>query len=113
MSKAKGKVLIPGLILALGFGWLLNSLKIIPDVNWAWSLGLGATGVLWLVCEGINKATVVIGPLLLITSILSIARQQGCLEFEVEIPLLVITMGALLLLSKLSNLPTGLESDKK
>ena len=112
MSQAKGKVLIPSLVLAVGVGWLMNSLKIIPDVNWVWSLGLGATGALWLVCEGINRATIVIGPFLLVTSVLSITRQQGYLDFDVEVPLLVITMGALLLLSKLLNLPTGLDGDR-
>lgn len=112
MSKAKAEVLIPGLIVAVGLGWLMNSLEIIPGVDWAWSLGLGGTGLLWLVCGGINKGTVVIGPFLMITSVLSIARQAGHLRFEVEVPLLIVTLGALLLLARLSNLPTGLE-DKK
>ena len=99
-------------MVAVGLGWLMNILEIIPGVDWAWSLGLGATGLLWLVCGGINKGTIVIGPFLLITSVLSIARQGGHLQFEVEVPLLIITLGALLLLSRLSNLPTGLENKK-
>ncbi len=113
MSKAKSEVVIPGLMLAVGVGWLINSLDIISGVDWAWSLGLGATGLLWLVCGGINKGTVVIGPFLLTASVLSIARQAGYLDFKVEAPVLVIALGALLLLASLSNLPTGLESHKK
>ena len=113
MSKSKGEIVVPVLILAIGVGWLLKSLGVIPGVDWAWSLGLGVAGLLWLVCSGINKFTVVVGPFLLAASVLSIARQTGYLEFKTEVPMLVIALGALSLVSRLLNLPTGLENDKR
>lgn len=113
MPKAKSEVVIPVLLVAVGAGWLMSSLDIFGGVDWAWSIGLGAAGVLWLVCGGINKGTVVIGPFLLIASALSVARQAGQLDFKIEVPCLVIALGVLSLVSTLSNLPSGLEGEKE
>ena len=113
MPKLKSEVVIPALLVAVGIGWLMASLGILPGVDWAWSIGLGAAGVLWLACGGINKGTIVIGPFLLIASALSVVRQTEQMKLEVEVPCLVIALGALLLVSTLSNLPSGLEDKKK
>ena len=113
MGKVKSEIAIPAVILAVGIGWLVNSLDVIPDVNWVWSLGLGAAGALVLATGGINKGTVVIGPLLLIVALLSVARQTGGLELKLEVPLLIIALGGLSLFSALSGLPTGFDEKKQ
>ena len=113
MPKVKSEVVIPVLLIAVGVGWMMNSLDILPGVEWAWSIGLAAAGLLWLVCGGINKGTIVIGPFLLVASICSVARQTSILKIEVEMPCLVIALGGLLLISTLSKLPSGLEDEKK
>ena len=112
MAKAKSEIAIPVVVLAVGIGWLVNSLAVIPNVDWIWSLGLGAAGALSLATGGINKGTAVIGPLLLMAAVLSVARQTGILELKLEVPLLVIVLGGLLLFSTLSNLPTGFDEKK-
>ena len=47
-----------------------------------------------------SKLSVVIGPFFLIASILSILRQTGRIPLDVEMPVLVIAVGALLLLAQ-------------
>jgi hypothetical protein len=49
---------------------------------------------------------VVIGPFFLVASMLSVLRQTGRMDANVEVPCLVILFGVLLLVSQLSTLPT-------
>jgi hypothetical protein len=93
------------LVIGVGVAWLLNTLEILPGVNWVWTAGLAASGVLMLMLGGLNKLTVVIGPWLILASIFSLLRQRGTIDIDQEVPYLVISLGVLLLLSALSNLP--------
>jgi hypothetical protein len=93
------------LVIAVGAAWLLNTMNVIPGVNWVWTVGLAASGVLLLMLGGINKLTVVVGPFLMVASVLSLLRQRGTIHMDQEVPYLVIALGVLLLLSSLSNLP--------
>ena len=108
-DEKKSGVVVPILLVAVGVGWLLTNLGFVPGIEWAWSLGLIAGGILTLVIRGLNKGSIVIGPFLIICGLLSIARQSGMIDLKIEIPCLVIAIGALLLISRLSNLPSGLE----
>ncbi len=49
---------------------------------------------------GVNKVTIVLGPIFIMASLLSILRQNGRLELNIEIPILVICMGVLMLLAR-------------
>ena len=103
---ASGKrFVVPILVILLGVTWLLNVLRIIPGVDWVWTVGLAAVGILALAVGGINKLTVVIGPFFMIASVCSILRQTGRLEIDREIPILTIALGCLLLLIQLINVP--------
>jgi hypothetical protein len=84
---------------------LLNVLKVLPGVDWIWTVGLAAAGVLTLAVGRINALTVVIGPFFMVASVCSILRQTGRLEIDREIPILTIVVGCLLLLVQLINLP--------
>jgi hypothetical protein len=103
------------MVILLGVTWLLNVLKIIPGVDWMWTVGLAAVGILTLAVGGINKLTVVIGPLFMVASVCSILRQTGRLEVDREVPILTIVLGCLLLLVQLINLPVPdiLKTDKE
>lgn len=103
---AHGKrLVVPVLVILLGITWLLNVLDIIPGVDWIWTVGLAAVGILTLAVGGINKLTIVIGPFFVIASVCSILRQTGRLEIDREIPILTIVLGCLLLLAQLLPLP--------
>ena len=66
---------------------------------------MAAVGVLTLVLGGVDKVTVVIGPLFLIASSLSLLRQTGRLTINLEVPVLVIATGILLLVAQLKSIP--------
>jgi len=101
----KKTLLIPFLLIAVGVGWLLSALGIAPSIDWVWTLGLATIGILAFLLSGIDKFTVVVGPLFLFASLLSVLRQTGKLDFNVEIPILVIWTGLLFLLARLKSIP--------
>lgn len=105
MTESRKRFLVPILVILLGVTWLLNVLKIIPGVDWIWTVGLAAVGILTLALGGINKLTAVIGPFFMVASVCSILRQTGRLELDREVPVLTIVLGCLLLLVQVIKLP--------
>jgi len=99
-------IIVAVLVIALGIGWLLNTLGVIPGVDWLWTGGLGVAGILVMAASGINKFTFVIGSFLLVSSVFSVLRQTGRLRANIEMPVLFIIFGVLLLLSLLLPLAT-------
>ncbi|MBN71207.1 MAG: hypothetical protein CME32_18235 [Gimesia sp.] len=98
-------LVIPLLIIAIGTGWLLTTLNIVPGLNWIWILGLAITGLTSFAVSGIDKSSVLIGPFFLIASTLSVLRQIGYVTFNIEIPILVIVIGCLLLIARSPSIP--------
>jgi hypothetical protein len=101
----KKMLVAPILCVGVGVGWLLTALGFVPGVNWAWTIGLGVVGVIFLILGGLNKFTVVVSPFLSIASIFSLLRQTGRMETNVETPSLVIAGGLCLLLPYLVKAP--------
>ena len=103
---SKGPVVLSLLIITLGVGWLLTTLAVSPGINWVLTLSLGMIGVLvFVVSGGVDKVSVIIGPLFLIGSVLSILRQSKLLSIDVEIPICVIVLGLLMLVAQLKVIP--------
>ena len=98
------KLVSPILTIVVGITWLLNTLNIIPGVDWVWSVGLAAAGILSIAVGGLNKVSIVTGPFLIIESVFSVMRQTGRISIDVEIPILIIVLGVLMLISQLSKL---------
>jgi len=105
MSSSKSSLIVPVLMITVGVGWLLSTLSIIPEISWIWTVGLAAAGLLPFVLSGVDKATIVLGPWFLSASLLSVLRQTGRLELNVEVPLLVIIAGVLMLVARNSRFP--------
>jgi hypothetical protein len=101
----KSSIVASLLVIALGAAWLLNAQGVLPGVNWVWTGGLGFVGLMVLVLGGVNKLTIVVGPWLMLASIMSVLRQTGRLNVNHEVPVLVITLGVLMLLSNLAPIP--------
>jgi hypothetical protein len=104
MNGSKMRFVVPILVIVAGITWLLNILEVIPGVDWVWTIGLGAVGVLMLVVGGLNKMTIVAGPFLIIAAVTSLLRQTGILEIDKEIPILTIALGSLLLVAQAARL---------
>ena len=98
------KLIAPILTIIVGLTWLLNTLNIIPGVDWAWSIGLATVGILSVAVGGFNKVSIVTGPFLIIASVFSVMRQTGRINIDLEVPILVIILGVLMLVSQLSKL---------
>ena len=105
MTPNKKSFILPLFMVAVGTGWLLTTLGVVPRVDWAWTLGLAVVGLLAFVLSGFDKVTVVIGPFFLIASLLSVLRQTDRLEWDIELPVLVIVAGLLLLVARLPSVP--------
>ncbi|MFC1461991.1 hypothetical protein ACFLQU_00155 [Verrucomicrobiota bacterium] len=96
----------PCVVIILGVSWLLDSLSVMPEVNWVRTVGLATAGALVLILGGLNKLTVVAGPLLVTKSACMLLTQTGLLASHSEMPVLVIVLGCLLLLVQTPKLPT-------
>jgi hypothetical protein len=103
----KSALVIPILIITVGLGWLLTVQGIMPGVDWIWTLGLAAIGVLALVVRGIDKRSVIIGPFCLTASVLSLLRQQQQVSVAQEGPILLIAYGVLLLIAQAPAIPAS------
>jgi len=105
-SHSRAPLVIPILIIVVGVGWLLTAQGFAPSINWIWTLGLGVVGILtFVVSKGFDKVSMVIGPFFLLASLLSVLRQTGQLRLDIEVPLLVISIGVLLLVAQLPAIP--------
>ena len=102
----KTTIFLPVLLIIIGTGWLLTTLGIAPQIDWIWTLGLGATGFLTFVIGGFDKMTFVSGLFFIVASFLSIMRQTGRISLNVEVPILVILIGVLLLIAHSPKIPT-------
>ncbi len=105
MHNRKSSIAISLLIIALGIAWLLNSMHVIPGVDWIWVVGLGVSGLLLLAVGGMERFNFVTGITLMVASILSVLRQTGQLTTNIEAPVLFTTVGVLMLLAYLLKIP--------
>lgn len=101
----KSSLIAGVLMITLGLGQLLSAMGVAPEINWVWTMLLAASGVLVFVLGGCNKVTVVLGPIFLCGSILSILRETGKISIDVELPLLVILIGILILIAHHPSIP--------
>jgi hypothetical protein len=104
-SKRGASLAVPVLVIAVGIGWLLTALGYAPAINWVWTIGLAVAGILTIALSGLDKVSVVIGPFFLLASVLSVFRQTGGLAVNVEVPVLVISVGVFLLIAQLPIVP--------
>jgi hypothetical protein len=98
-------LVVPVLLITLGTGWLLTTLGIVPRIDWVWTLGIAFTGILVFVLSGFNKMSVAVGPFFLLASGLSVLRQTGRLNVELEVPILVIAAGVLMIVAHSRSIP--------
>jgi hypothetical protein len=104
-SNNRAPLAVPILIIVVGVGWLLTAQQVEPGINWIWTLGLAVVGILTFIVGGFDKVSVAVGPFFLIASLLSVLRQNGNLSVNVEVPVLVISVGVLLLVAQLPAIP--------
>ncbi|MCA9055279.1 MAG: hypothetical protein KDA75_15670 [Planctomycetaceae bacterium] len=92
-------LMLPVSLIVIGGGWLLSVLGFVPEIDWVWTIGLAAIGLSAFLIGGWNKLTCVTGPFFLVASLMSVLRQTGRIEPNVEVPSLVLALGMLMLLA--------------
>jgi hypothetical protein len=107
MKSRKPAIAIAFLIVALGIAWLLNAMRVAPNLDWIWIIGLGVSGILLLTVTRMDRFNFVAGLSLIVSSVLAVLRQSGRLTVNVEAPVLFITIGILLLLAQFIPLPAS------
>jgi len=105
MKTDKKTLITPLLLIIVGTGWLLTTLGVAPGIDWVWTLGLAAVGLLAFIVGGFDKVTFVLGVFFMVTSVLSVLRQTGRITIDVEVPILVILAGTLLLVARHPAIP--------
>ncbi|QZA78900.1 hypothetical protein K4H28_05730 [Deefgea tanakiae] len=93
-------VIFPVVLIVIGAGWLLNEINYFPSVSWIVILGLLVAGIAVLALEGVNKSTIVLGPMLIAGAATTFLRQQFGLGLSVQWPVLLILCGCLMLLAR-------------
>jgi len=93
-------------IIALGVFWLLNVLQIMPSVQWLKTGGLALAGVLVLLIGGKTRLALVIGPLLIFASAITLFSQLELMPPRTEAPVLLIAFGVFMFISQfITNRP--------
>lgn len=98
-------LIFPIALIVIGGGWLLSVLGFVPEIDWVWTIGLAAVGLSAFAIGGWNKLTCVAGPFFLVASLMSVLRQTGRIESNVEVPSLVMVLGVLMLLAHHPSVP--------
>jgi hypothetical protein len=104
------KATVPLIIIATGIGWLLSSNDIVPGVDWAIVLVMATVGALSM-AGGLNRFSIVFGPIIMLASVLMVLMQSKKIQVEVALPVLIIALGLLMLISRFSKAPIGRENE--
>ncbi len=101
MNTHARQFVLPLIIIAVGFGWLMNVLHVLTPVNWLWTVTLAGSGLLLIAAAGIDRFTAVVGPWLLCAACTGLLRQTGVIDAHIEVPVLTIALGVLMLVSRM------------
>ena len=105
-NRPKGPLALAIVMITLGVGLLLTVLGYGGGIDWVWTLSLAVMGAMTFVLSGgVDKVSIVIGPAFLVASILSVLRQRGMLETNVEVPIFIIFVGVMLLVAQMRAIP--------
>ena len=99
------RFIIPALVVGFGIIWMLDVLGKTPPLGMVWILGLAGIGVAVFASRGFNTETFPWGTFFLACAGFSLLRQLDVVDFKVELPLLVITLGVLLGINQTGLIP--------
>ena len=96
---------LPLLLIIAGAIWFLKSTGILPATATLIAIGLAIAGIAVLVMDGINKQSIVSGPLLIYIGAAIYLRSNYLMETSPLVALGMMILGCLLLLSRSSVVP--------
>ena len=101
----QSSLFFPLLLITVGAVWFLSSTDILPTTATLIAIGLAAFGLLVLLADGINKQSVVAGPLLMYCGAALYLQSEYLLDTSPLAAFGMILLGCLLLLSRSSLIP--------
>ena len=96
---------LPLFLIIAGAVWFLKTTDMLPATATLVSIALAVAGIVVLVMDGINKQSVVAGPLLVYIGAAVYLKSQYLLGYSPLMALGMMVLGCLLLLSRSSLVP--------
>ena len=97
--------ILPVTLIAAGAVWLAFNFDWIPSFDWVVTLVLIGSGLGILLLEGINKRSVIGGPLLIALGVMWFLHFHYWVQWRYLAPLLFIIVGMLMLVARMSIIP--------
>ncbi|EGV35809.1 hypothetical protein [Neisseria weaveri] len=101
----QSSLVLPLFLIIGGAVWFLKATDILPATSTLVAVALAVIGLIVLIMDGINKQSIVAGPLLIYIGAAIYIRGQYFLGYSPLIALGMILLGCLLLLSRSSIIP--------
>ena len=96
---------LPIALIAVGIAWLLWHFRLFPDIDWLIAAALMAAGVAILLIDRFTRTSIVTGPFLIATGIAWMLHDRWHVTWFVLLPSLLVLLGVLMLIARMSNLP--------
>lgn len=96
---------LPLILIIAGAIWFLKTTHILPATTLLMAVGLAVAGVVVLLIDGINKQSVIAGPLLMYIGAAIYVRSEYLLGYSPLIALGMVLLGCLMLLSRSDWVP--------
>jgi hypothetical protein len=98
---------LPIALIVFGAAWLAREMGWFREIHMLVALGFIALGVGILVSEGVNRSSIVTGPILAYVGAAWIAHDQGIVSAQIIWPVGVILLGVLMFVARMPGLPDG------
>jgi hypothetical protein len=104
---------LPITLIIVGLVWLAWHFRFLPDVDWVIGIGFIVGGAGVLIVDGINKGSIVSGPILMGVGVAWLLHDQYRASWSVMIPLLLVLAGVLMLIARDPRIPERRSSASK
>ena len=96
---------LPITLIIVGLVWLVWHFRLFPDIDWLIALGFIGGGIAVMVFEGINKNSIVIGPILIAMGGAWALNDRYRVSWSLLIPALLVLLGVLMLIARSTAIP--------
>ena len=104
---------LPITLIVVGAVWLAWHFHFFPDIDWVIAVGFIAGGIVVLAIDGINRNSIVTGPLLIAVGVAWALHDQYRVSWSVMIPSILILLGVLMLIARSPQVPDKRRSAPK
>ena len=96
---------IPLFLIVMGSLWFIKSIDLMPETSSIIAIGLAVLGLVVLITDGINKQSIVAGPLLMYLGAAVYLYYEAWFRISHILSVGMVVLGSLLLLSRSGMVP--------